>query len=585
MQGSSEFKSCVHTRNPESLESAFGLRAVTAPPACVVQPQRPGTSTGAPACAQQQQQIDSMFAQRWGGECAPPDGKCSPALDCYYMEGRPIMNARAPHRPAQDIQPLQSVYREPPRPPQERPHSAADPPSNYFEAAFRVYDDTDTPKTLGVAPQNGRGTGAPLRIDALRPNELKPAKSQLTQSELKGSPFPDGNNFGNQSIAHVERCRAEERSKLYSGSGALNNFRPDVCNQKSGYNKGAIIQPRGGGYHPMARFMVPQEYKRERMMFGRPGAAQAATTKLPLLGQIRCNANYATNEYHRFPAPQQKRRGGYGLRPENVTMKPVQRGAEFEYGGPAGTARDAQPELRLQSLMIRPKNVQEFSYSGHRTATNAKQGAYLITQPFKRAKNEVEFAYSGQRTGDGAPGSYATTTPLKRAKNEVVFAYSGQRTGDSVGLGYLVEEHDVLPSVRDESAQSAHETGGAFRNRGQPGAELTAYDTGRAQPGLQIKEVGAGRPGGPVWASNAIGDALHPKRMNDPVLLDTQNKDTGVLSMDKRHVVPDKTYVVQYDQTFPCNRVRRVTPDIVQAIDPTLLLAYKSNPYTQPILN
>jgi hypothetical protein len=626
----------TQANEPVSLLQAFGQSA--ARPDCVTQPQLVATSPQAPACSVNvlhDGNINDLLAQRWnmnpkahqGQVCARelPNNKCSSALDKYYLEGRPIMNARAPHRPQPELPALQAIYKEPSRPLQQRHNDRykADPPTNYFEEAFRIYDDSDTPKSLGVAPQNGRGTGPPLRIDALRPNELKPAKSHVTQSELKGAPAPDNSERGNQSVAHLERCRAEEHSKWHRGSGALNGYRPDVSNQKQGYSTGAIIQPRGGGYHPMARFMVPQEYKRERIMYGRPGGPQALTTKLPLVGQIRCNPNYQTNEYHRFPVPQLKRRAGYELRPDCVAMKPVQRGPAFEYGGPAGTAQQVQSELRPCTMAIRPKNLQEFAYSGQRGG-EGKLGAYLVTQPLKRAKNLVEFAYSGhragdgapgsyavteplkraknlvefsysgQRTGDGAPGSYAVTDPLKRAKNMVEFAYSGQRTGDSTGLGYLVEEHNVLPTERDLLARSVHPTGGAFRNRGEPGAELSNYETGRADPCLPVKEfttrdggcsTGAGRPAGPVWASNGIADALHPQRMTDAVLLDTQNKDTGLESMDKRQPVPDKTYVVQYDQAQPCNKVRKVSPDIIQEIDPTLLLAYKSNPYTQPILN
>ena len=189
------------------------------------------------------------------------------------------------------------------------------------------------------------------------------------------------------------------------------------------------------------------------------------------------------------------------------------------------------------------------------------------------------FPYNRGQQGFGMRPECVAMKPVCRGNK---YEYAGQAETTTQSKQPLrLKDYNIRPKNRVEAGY----TGPRFRNKGPLASDITNYKIDRSDPCRTIKELGCGRPGGPILGLDGIGDAMHEDRMNDAVMRACPNKGTGMLSMDRRHPVANRTDAPQFQQDFPGNQIHKVSPEILRDIDPTLISAYKSNPYTQPILN
>nr|QYA18801.1 hypothetical protein KOM_12_533 [Clandestinovirus] len=153
--------------------------------------------------------------------------------------------------------------------------------------------------------------------------------------------------------------------------------------------------------------------------------------------------------------------------------------------------------------------------------------------------------------------------------------------GQSNGLG-TYSNIDVDLTATNRTTMSTAELVGAPHNaqKGAAAAYNSSYNertNNRSTPGYED-----GRPAGPSIAHNSVADWRMEQRINNH---DQPYTLKDVDTFNERVPVGNRTGAMQYNQNYPVPETRRVSPLQVRTINPEMLNALRSNPYTQPITN
>ena len=553
-----------------------------------------------------------------------------------------------------------------------------------------VYEEGMIPVAYGAFDGN------PERPDSWSSELFQPPKIEVSQDMMRAPPQVQTNVHGNAPTHMEEYDRILEQTKLLSGTGAYDFYRPGG---DSGFASGELITERKPN---ITRVYPIIPAKQGVQIYGRLGNVSKAIGKVGSeygtergpLGELRQARNAFVSEYERIPMPTATAQTNQPVHIGQVILKDTQRQTtEIPWVGQVGQQSKNQAALRLEQPYIKPKNlvsseivgavgVGEYSRGGYQNiefdlpvllrnlteqtpTENIQQpgtmanfrGSYQniefdlpvllrnlteqtptenIQQPGTMANERgvyqnLEYHLKGlQRDTTGQVGTEHVQQPGTQANErgvysnlEVTLPVTLKQLASAEAVGgvgtvaldrgaYSNVEFDIAETKRDLS--NAESVGAPMYNNGlgtYANSEITLSMTNRGSITGKDEQVGApydptkgtaaayesiynsrvtnrstpgyenGRPGGPVAAENEVADWWLKKRIND---YDMELTLKDVDTFNQRVPMADRTNSMQYPMYIQPES-RRVTPRITQEINPELLDALRSNPYTQPITN
>lgn len=392
--------------------------------------------------------------------------------------------------------------------------------TNAFQARHNTHPADMTSDLLphGVEPTVGRTAHWPLYIEAQTPEEFKPPKPTLLESDLRGGPekYPWVVGTG-PATSGIIREHVNQYTKTKSGNGALNHYWPGQKALSFGFANGAKMTPRFGGFHPRQRIWKQDDMKkaRKKQLYFRMGLPSTAVNRFgsieqkdrpATIGHVRFPNNVTTREWHRPPAPTSGLAEGPRQNPFVVLPRTFAQEQQVCWAAPAASVNDGKEALRIrpEERNVRPKHTGVFS-------------PFLFSQP-----QAVEGKAGPQ---DMNPAVLRNSTKILTAGEDVM------RPGNpSAGF-------DAGADVRCSCCPNGN------CERGIPGQRINHTNLRDTQK----------------------DEVIHYHAIREP-------------NMDR----PQQLALQFGGLGNPVNR--KVTPVIVQDVDPSLIDAWKQNPYTNPPL-
>jgi len=481
--------------------------------------------------------------------------------------------------------------------------------------------------TDGVLPWIGRTAQTPMMIDPLDSNSFKPPKSTVAEADLHAAPERGWNVNGNPntwSTSYVRASNVDPYTKTRSATGQFNNYWPGQLSAEAqaagvngcgnivtsdttkdyGFSNGEKFTLRTGGFHyGMQRPFREPPSQRQQQYFriGNPSNAvgrfqsEWAQGTGPL-GELRDNKNASVREYgwdnggyeplptagltatrigaHESVVLQNSNRSGrgpyVGLDGETggdsqCAQYDAGLPTETPWAGPMGPAGFSQEALRpfAEQRDVKPNKTTQFPLgSGFQFGVTEQKGPNDTNPVQLRPTNQPTYTANRNSINDPSP-FYPSGPPA---------IYNTEEWLDPVNLKQIGTDYAVDLGCNN-SVPESHQywtNGKGMVAKNRCGQSESLID-------------GVMRPGGASIGFNETADSWGAERVNPFVLRETL-KDFAPTLMQYAHHPPNstRTMAMQYGNLPACEN-RKVTPQITMDIDPALLQAYQSCPYTMPI--
>jgi hypothetical protein len=431
-------------------------------------------------------------------------------------------------------------------------------------------DVTNMHNTEGMYPFIGRGSKNPMYIESQDPGSFKPHKQTVMYEDLYNAPQPQGNVYGMESIVDLQRSHVvDPYTKLNGAKGQKNHYFPGQESKEFGFANGEKMTLRTHGFHWGKKRIFREPPNQRKQMYFRIGNASKAVGRFNSvygqnrseLGHLETPYNAQTKEWYRPPEKTaglvaNRMRGNESVvlqctsRPDQAFVSNGIVGVEdFPYSGPMGMVQGQRESMRLtdeQRDVIPNKTTDTVLWGFGKAQTEMKGGQTMNPIQLKPTHKSC----------------YVTID--NHMSNPAPFG----REGDNAALNF-----EYIRGADSEWGDT-------------PLKALTDGPDVMRPPGASLNRNGAADVLSSNWSGHSPQSADGFMGANDrinPVNLRHTQKSENIHHSAIRPFQANYTTAPQFDQDYPESENRKVTPFIQRDIDPSLIDAYRQNPYTQAL--
>lgn len=407
----------------------------------------------------------------------------------------------------------------------------------------------------GLYPWYGRGPKVPMTIDPLDSCDFKPPKRTVCFDDLHAAPVPRDQPFGNTPTTGLAR---EHIMLGNEARGALLNdyypqhLNPD-CNADYGFSTGEMMTRRRqpGFHYGRWRLFREEQPNRRQQLYFRLGNKESTLGEMRgELGLLDEPFNANIKEYYRPPMPNAGVVANRVRADQEVVLQCTTRPDQYiSWGGPGGNVTGQQESLRVLPTFqdVNPNKTTQGPLWGFSKGVTSMRGPEDTNQVTNlRGTHRECFIQNNNVYSNPAPHSALTNGPNAATYTDF---YATNQTMRSLTDG---------PNVMRPGAPSAH------------------FDS----IGDIYKQPLNCSPMAPQSVDGYIGDNC---RINPTNLRHTQKSDNINFNADGERLINSDRYNGPQYGNFPVPDTNSVSSIIELEIDPSLLDAFRSNPYAQPL--